>query len=105
MRCPEPFAPTSVTVSPSEGCTQACIYCYGTPVHRSSRRIDPSFCQAGLEWAASNATEQARSLSVFFHGAGEPTFVWELFARCANLVREVAREHGIAARAALCTAS
>ena len=103
VEAPAEFRPTRMTVSPSNTCGQACIYCYGTPAHHSRAVIDPGFCRAGADLLAANARAAGRPMEVHFHGLGEPTRPWGRFVECVQHVREAARAHGARCRIRLCT--
>jgi len=97
------FAPTQVTISPTNACAQRCVYCYGTPAHANAARLDPAFCRAALEIVADHAAAQDAPLRAIFHGVGEPTAAWSTFVECVELVDEVARRRAVARRLDLCT--
>jgi len=98
-----PFRPEHVTIACSNRCGQACVYCYGTPVHENTSVLDPEFCRAALRWMAERKPEGARRLHAFFHGVGEPTFHWRVFRRCAEVAGEVGEETGVPFVMRLCT--
>jgi len=104
---PEPedsrFAPTDVTAYISNGCPQACHYCYGKPLHSNAARIDEGFFKAGVDLAAANAAEKSSILHVTFHGAGEPTLHWQLFQDCVTAARATAERHGVPSTLSLST--
>lgn len=100
---PPVFAPTRVTISPTNACGQRCVYCYGTPAHRNAAGIDPAFCRAALDLVAANAAAAREPLRAIFHGVGEPTAAWRRFAECVELVEDAARRHAVARRLDVCT--
>ena len=100
---PDPTPPTCLTVSPTNACGQACVYCYGTPAHQNGRAIDPGFCRAGLRLAAEEAARRNRTLGVTFHGLGEPTLNWPRFSQCVLMAEEEAGRAGASLSLSLCT--
>lgn len=97
------FAPTRLSIALSNLCEQRCVYCYGMPTHSNTSRLDPRACYKGLQLVANNAAAAGVTMDVHFHGVGEPTAVWPLFADAVNMVDEVADHFGVQARTNLCT--
>jgi len=100
---PDAWAPTVATVSPTNLCGQACIYCYGTPAHQATEVIDLGFCERGLELIAANAARRRAPMRVFFHGVGEPTARWSRFTQCVSVTEQSAARHHVGLRMTLCT--
>lgn len=81
----EGFSPRNLTVSTSSICVQRCIYCYGTPAHKSPEVISPEFCEAGCDFVAACSAAQGKTMLVNFHGMGEPTIPWARFVECVHI--------------------
>lgn len=99
----EAFPPANVTVVCTNMCGQKCVYCYGTPAHRNGAQLDPDFCRVALGLAAREAAGRGETLRVFFHGVGEPTFIWPLFRECVGLARRAGADSGVRTHVRLCT--
>ena len=100
---PREFAPRHVTIACTNACAQRCVYCYGTPAHHNTSRLDPGLCRAGMELVARQASEQNTTIRVFFHGVGEPTLIWPLFTECVGIVRQVQERFKVPIYISLCT--
>jgi len=99
----EDFAPSYVTISCTNQCSNGCVYCYGAPAHRNACRLDVEFCREALQFVGQQAEQNHQPVHVSFHGVGEPTLDWPLFARCVEIVRRTQGQFGIQVYTTLCT--
>src|ERR1035437_6098718 len=97
------FAPSHVTISCTNQCSNGCVYCYGAPAHRNASRLDVEFCRAALQVVGQKATQHHQAVHVSFHGVGEPTLDWPLFTKCVGIVRNTQEQFGIQVYVTLCT--
>lgn len=97
------FAPTSLTLSPTAACQLACEYCY-IRGGDSPRHMPWEVAEAAIRLVAANCSRSGEpSLSVMFHGQGEPTANWKLFRDAVLFAGEECRSRGLQPRFSVVT--
>ncbi len=88
------YAPTRVTLLLTTRCNLACRYCYAGDHDGPGRTLPPEIGRAAIDLAAANCTARGvTTLSLGFHGGGEPTEAWHELVASVEYARTVCREH------------
>jgi uncharacterized protein len=92
----EKFAPTGVTLFPTNQCNLRCIYCYASAGERSPKNMEFHFAETAIHTIIQNAKDKGTNrISVGFHGGGEPLFPWNFVKKVSEFAEMEAREHGL----------
>jgi len=91
----ELFAPTRVTLFPTDKCNLRCRYCYAS-AEDGSHTLPLPAARAAIDLVASNAKKKKHGqFAVGFHGNGEPFAAFDVVQECCDYVSEVAERLGI----------
>ena len=89
------FLPGSVSLFLTTDCNLRCVYCYASGGERAEELPWP-VARAALDLVVDAVARRGGDqMSVHFHGGGEPTLAMPLLQRCAEHVRQRARDAGI----------
>lgn len=97
MRAHTIFKPTVVTLFPTFDCNLRCKYCYSEAGARTEV-IDEEIVEAAIATIVRNAVDsKSRSISVAFHGGGEPFYGqgWNRMRLAVELAQAAASQHGL----------
>ena len=98
------FSPTDATLFLTNGCSLRCIYCYASAGSAPAMRMDYATAKRGIDFIVRNALRKGtKSVTVGFHGGGEPTTHWTVLTRSLLYAKRVAGENGLAVHASLTT--
>lgn len=96
---PGEFAPTQVTLFPSNQCHLRCTYCYAAAGERAPRVMPFEVAAGALEIVLANVKARGlRQLVLGFHGGGEPLHPWPLVRRIVEHAEGRARAEGLECR-------
>ncbi len=83
------FKPTSAALLMSNRCNLRCIYCYANGGETNNLDLDPAIGKRAIDVVADNARESENgSITITFHGGGEPTLHWNAMLELAEYARE-----------------
>lgn len=98
FQCPqvdEVFAPTRVTLFPSDSCNLRCRYCYAS-AETGGHTLQMPVARAAIDLVADNAKKKGHSLfSVGFHGNGEPLTAFDVVCECCEYISSAAESRGL----------
>lgn len=92
----EPFRPECLTLYLHNQCNLGCVYCYADPDPRRDEHLDPDAILAAAEVVATSCHAKGLTLTVVFHGGGEPALFQEEVERALALVEKAAQRYGLA---------
>jgi len=93
----------SITILPTFDCNLGCVYCYSKG-SRSRKTIHPYIAKKGIDYLMSKIKENgSKSLSLVFHGGGEPTLAWDVLTQTFQHARAVCDAEGIELRTTIST--
>jgi uncharacterized protein len=91
----EAFAPTRVTLFPSDSCNLRCRYCYAS-AEKGEHTLSLSAARAAIDLVADNAKKKSHSqFGVGFHGNGEPLTAFDVIAECCEYIGGTAERSGL----------
>jgi uncharacterized protein len=91
----ECFAPTRVTLFPSDSCNLRCRYCYASAGDGQNTLSIPA-ARAAIDFIAENAAEQKhKQFNVGFHGNGEPFTAFDVVRECCEYTNAVADKNDL----------
>ena len=83
--------PTEVTLFPSDGCNLRCRYCYAS-AEKIRHKMPPEVGKAAVDYIVKNAVSAGKdSISVGFHGNGEPFTAFGFMKEICKYAKEKAR--------------
>jgi uncharacterized protein len=87
------FAPTRVTLFPSDRCNLRCRYCYASATD-GGHTLSLSAARAAIDLIADNAKKKGTAqFSIGFHGNGEPFTAFEVVQECCEYAQHIAELH------------
>lgn len=87
------FAPTNVTLFPTNDCNLRCLYCYASAGEHKPELMDFETARASIDFIAENAEAKGKKgISVGFHGGGEPFMNFKLMKEAVDYARKTAKE-------------
>ena len=90
--CQEEYLPTEVTLFLTHDCQLACQYCYADS-GKFHREMPFEVAKDAMDFVAENCLKQNQdSLVIGFHGGGEPTYSWNLFAKSVKYATNIAKD-------------
>ena len=93
---PEVYTPTMVTLFPTNQCNLRCTYCYASAGDWTPMTMDWQTATSAVEIVIENIKEKGyQSLSVGFHGGGEPLYPWAFIKRIVRYIEERCAEEGL----------
>lgn len=93
---PETYAPTQVTLFPTNQCNLRCTYCYASAGDLEPQTLDWHYATRAVEHVIENLKAQRGThLSLGFHGGGEPLFPWPLIKRIVTYAEERCAEENL----------
>lgn len=99
----EPFAPTHVTLFPSNGCNLRCRYCYAA-AEEVKETMNVEVGKAAIDFVAANAEKNGQpGFSLGFHGNGEPFTASKKVAELCRYAQAVAQEKDLALTTSVAT--
>lgn len=85
---PSKYLPTSLTLSLTSKCSLRCEYCYANG-GSTSRDLPLSKAKKAIDYIINNAINtNKKSVSLSFHGEGEPTSNWNLLLQCVSYFKD-----------------
>ncbi|MCL2337067.1 MAG: 4Fe-4S cluster-binding domain-containing protein [Firmicutes bacterium] len=91
----EEFAPTRVTLFPTDRCNLRCRYCYAS-AGEGGHRLSLPAARAAIDFIAANAKIKKQNLfSVGFHGNGEPFTALEVVREVCDYISSVAERDNL----------
>jgi len=89
---PEEFIPTRVTLFTTNQCNLRCIYCYASAGERNPNSMDWHFAVTAIDTVIRNALKSGdNSISIGFHGGGEPLFPWTFIKKVTSYAERESR--------------
>ena len=96
MKMAEEFAPTRVTLFPTNQCNLRCIYCYASAGDSDPLTMDWLYAVSAVNLIISNAIKLGDKLiSLGFHGGGEPLFPWAFVKKVIEYTEDEARKNDL----------
>lgn len=99
------YCPTQVSLFPTNDCNLRCVYCYARA--GTQHKVMPlEIARAAIDFIVTNAQlTKALSITVGFHGGGEPTFgrSWQVVTGAVEYARRRAAETGLKLRTLIVT--
>ena len=93
---PEKYAPTQVTLFPTNQCNLRCTYCYASAGDWQPQVMDWFYATSAIERVIENLKPAgAKSMLLGFHGGGEPLFPWELIKRIVTYAEARCAKDGL----------
>lgn len=90
--------PTEVTLFPSDGCNLRCRYCYAS-AEKIRHKMPPEVGKAAVDYIVKNAVSAGKdSISVGFHGNGEPFTAFGFMKEICKYAKEKAEENNLKVR-------
>ena len=90
-----PFAPSHVSLLPTDGCNMSCLYCTASAESGDHMVMSPETCLAALRYQASVVRREGlRQFAVYYFG-GEPFLAWDLVQFADSKGRALADECGV----------
>jgi len=88
--------PTTITLFLTNQCNLRCTYCYASAGDYPIESMDLSIATSGIDFIINNAISIGKdSISVYFHGGGEPTVNWSTLTSAYNYAKEKSEAKGI----------
>jgi uncharacterized protein len=85
--------PTIVTLFLTTACNLRCTYCYASAGDTPLKRMDMPVAERGIGFVAKNAKELGvPSITINYHGGGEPTANWSVLTGSFDFAQRVAAE-------------
>lgn len=98
------YLPTSVALMMTTACQLRCTYCYADAGNTPVAYLTEQTATAAIDFICNNAVDLGRkSVTVHFHGAGEPTLAWGLILHCMTHAKAQARDRDLCVRMVLTT--
>lgn len=85
----------SLIFFPTNTCNLRCIYCYASAGETPSINLDINKAKTWIEYVFSNLNDDVKSISVVFHGGGEPTNAPKLIMDIYELVKTKSAEKNL----------
>ncbi len=99
----EEFAPTRVTLFPTDRCNLRCRYCYAS-AEDGGHKLSMSAARAAIDLVARNSKRKHfEQFAVGFHGNGEPFAAFDVVQECCEYVSEAAEREGLKYRISTAT--
>lgn len=96
---PAEFAPTQVTLFPTNQCNLRCTYCYAAAGEPAPLTLPFELAAHAIDFVLANArARRIPEIVVGFHGGGEPLHPWPLVQRIVSHAAARAAEEGLKAR-------
>jgi uncharacterized protein len=90
------FAPTRVTLFPTNQCNLRCIYCYASAGEHPPVTMNWIYAVSAIETVIKNALNTGdKNISVGFHGGGEPLLPWNFIKKVTGYVQEECRKNNL----------
>ena len=98
------YAPTRVVLLLTTRCNLACRYCYAGDHTAPAQTIPFEIGRAAITTTADNCRKRGvKTLSLGFHGGGEPTEAWDELVAFVEFAQAVCREHDLKLEAGIAT--
>ncbi len=99
-----PPRPVEITLLLTTACSLRCTYCYAAAGDTPVQRMPLAVAQRGIRYVLANAVEVGSpTITVNYHGGGEPTAAWAVMTRSLEFARAEAEARGISVVAAAAT--
>ncbi|MFQ5605712.1 MAG: radical SAM protein [bacterium] len=93
---PEKFSPTELTLFPTNQCNLRCRYCYASAGDWKPKVMDWHYAVSAIECVIENLKQRnMQTLSLGFHGGGEPLYPWEFIKRTITYAEERCAQEGL----------
>lgn len=90
------FAPTQLTLFPTNQCNLRCSYCYASAGDRKPLVMDWHYASSAIEYMIRSLKSRGlQNFSLGFHGGGEPLYPWTFIKRVVSYVEERCKEEGM----------
>lgn len=89
------FAPVCLTLYLNNTCNLNCVYCFSQPSRGEREILSLDAIQAAAEIVAQNCFAQHKSMTVVFHGGGEPTLNYDRIMESLNVLEHIAADHNL----------
>ncbi len=90
------FAPTRVTLFPTNQCNLRCIYCYASAGEQNPLTMKWHYAVSAVNTIIENALKSgAGSISIGFHGGGEPLLPWTFIKRITGYAETESRKNNL----------
>ncbi|MBD0370225.1 MAG: radical SAM protein [Pyrinomonadaceae bacterium] len=92
--------PTSATLFLTTACNLRCTYCYASAGDTPTKVMNVEIAKRGIDFIAANALKRKEdSISITYHGGGEPTVNWRVMTESLDYARQKAAELGLKVQA------
>ena len=91
-----PVGPVDLTLLLTTACNLRCTYCYASAGDRPAEFMSEATAWAAVEWGTATAKRRGTSLSLGFHGGGEPSLNWDVLVSAWRRAVDMASEDRIA---------
>jgi len=88
-----PFIPLCLTLYLNNTCNLKCNYCFSKPYRSQRSRLSLDVIRSAAEIVALNCRAQQRSMTVVFHGGGEPTLDYDLLVQSLDMIEKIASDY------------
>lgn len=93
---PGEFAPTRLTLFPTNQCNLRCIYCYASAGDHKTKTMKWQYATSAIDIIVENAKKTGNnSITVGFHGGGEPLFRWDFIQKITNYVETQSKANNL----------
>jgi uncharacterized protein len=93
---PDEFAPTRLTLFPTNQCNLRCIYCYASAGDHDTKTMKWHFAETAINTIIENAKETGgNSISIGFHGGGEPLLRWDFIKEVTAYAEAQSRQNNL----------
>jgi radical SAM protein with 4Fe4S-binding SPASM domain len=93
------FVPECLTIHVGSECNLNCVYCYAKAEFTNNSKIKgfPDFANIRkvLEYIYEQRTDVSKTLTIVYHGSGEPTYHWERLVEIHQKISDFAKEKHI----------
>jgi uncharacterized protein len=92
--------PTTVTLFLTTACNLRCTYCYASAGDTPLAKMELPVAERGIAFVVANAVQLGEpTVTVNYHGGGEPTANWAVMTQSYRFARRLAAEHDLTVRA------
>jgi uncharacterized protein len=90
------YAPTKLTLFPTNQCNLRCIYCYASAGDHNPKTMEWHYAETAINTIIENAKKiGSNSISIGFHGGGEPLFRWDFIKEVTYYAETQSRENNL----------
>jgi len=87
------FTPLCLTLYLNNACNLNCSYCFSRTYRTNGTHLSLDMIRSAAEIVAQNCCAQQRSMTVVFHGGGEPTLNYDLLLQSLDMIEQIASDY------------